>query len=254
MSMQFLKRPGKPSLAYVYSPPNADNHMLPPVMFCGGYRSDMGGTKATYLEEQCKIRGQAYLRFDYSGHGDSEGVFEEGGIGDWSADALDMMAHIFGDQQKIVIVGSSMGGWISLLVARARPGQIFGFVGIAAAPDFTMDMVERMSEAQRSQLEAQGYVDIPNDYSDTPYHFTKRFYDEAAAHLIFSKPLALHAPACLVQGMLDTDVPPSVAERIQRHITGTEVHVTYVEDGDHRLSRPQDLALIDQKVCAVSGL
>lgn len=253
MNIQILKRTGLPDLAYVYSPPAPGGGGLPPVMFCGGYRSDMGGTKAMYLEAQCRARGQAYLRFDYSGHGQSSGRFEDLGISDWARDAGDMLRHVF-PEGRVLLVGSSMGGWVSLLLARAVPERFCGMVGIAAAPDFTEDMYARLNEAQRAALIDQGFVRIANDYSDEPYYFSRAFYEDAKGHLVLAGPLDLPFGVVLLQGRKDADVPWETAERIRAHMAGTDVRCEYVEDGDHRLSRPQDLALLDAQVRAFSGV
>lgn len=252
MSTQILERAGKPNLAYVYTPPSDSGKRWPLVMFCGGWRSDMAGTKATYLEEQCRARGQGYVRFDYSGHGESDGKFEDGTIGSWAQDALDVLDHITRD--PVVLVGSSMGGWIALLAARARSGIIHGVVGIAAAPDFTQEIYyERLDQDQRYQLDQKGFVELPNDYSDEPYYFTKAFFEEAQNNLLLDRGLQVDFPVHLIQGMQDKDVPWQTAVRIQNSLGGESVDITFVDDGDHRLSRPEDLALIDKEVRSLSG-
>lgn len=245
--MLMLKRDGKPDLTYVYTEGDG-----PCVVFCGGYRSDMQGTKATYFEERCKARGQAYLRFDYSGHGESGGDFLDGTIGSWRDDALAVFDHcVKGDA---VIVGSSMGGWIGLLLAQARADQVKGFVGIAPAPDFTEHVYQNeFNDEQRAILERGEVLAVPNDYSDEPYTFKKEFFDEGRTHLLLSD--ARHHvdfPIRLFHGMLDTDVPPRVSDAILQAYVG-DVDITFVDDGDHRLSRPQDLEVIDQGIEAVSS-
>lgn len=242
MTISYLRREGKPDLAYVYSEGDADK---PLVVFCGGYRSDMGGTKAIYLEEQCRMRGQAYLRFDYSGHGDSEGEFEDGTIGDWAADALAVLDHV--NPKSVILVGSSMGGWMALLIAKARPDMVKALVGIAAAPDFTEDMFARLDDEQRAEMMAKGFVKVPNDYSDEPYHYSRQFYEEAKAHLVLGSKNEVSYPIRLVHGKQDVDVPWALAEKTKASYQG-DVEIIYVEDGDHRLSRPQDLELIDSVV------
>ena len=206
--VSFLQQEGLPALAYHFYA--GDNPALPTVMFCGGYRSDMEGSKALFLEAQCRARGQSYLRFDYRGHGQSGGEFEVCTIGDWLADAHAVFAALIKDG-PVVIVGSSMGGWIGLLLAlalEARGVVVQGFVGIAAAPDFTEEMFKtRLSPVQQRQLMAEGIVYVPNDYSDQPYAFTRAFYEEAKAHLLLSQPRKLRAPIKLLQGLADKDVP-----------------------------------------------
>jgi pimeloyl-ACP methyl ester carboxylesterase len=255
MSVQYLERTGKPRLAYVYTPAEGAGASYPVVMFLGGYRSDMNGTKALYLEEKCAARGQAYLRFDYSGHGQSAGTFDEGTIGSWMNDALDVLDHVAADA-PVVLVGSSMGGWISLLVARARAGtgRIKGLVGIAAAPDFTEDIYARLSDAQKAEMRETGRTAVPNDYSDTPYTYTQAFYDDGKAHLLLRGDQRLSHPVRLIQGMLDNDVPWETAVKIRDVYGLAQEDVIFVEDGDHRLSRPEDLVLIDREVQIISGV
>ncbi|MBK9562412.1 MAG: alpha/beta hydrolase [Micavibrio sp.] len=184
--VQKLSRPGQPSLAYVYTESAGEGKKLPLVMFCGGYRSDMNGTKAVYLEEQCRVRGQAFLRFDYSGHGQSEGVFSDGTMGSWLKDALDILNHVC-PSGPVLLVGSSMGGWIALLVALNWKGTLAGLVGIAAAPDFTEDVYARLTPAQQRELDETGIIRAANDYSDEPYEFTRTLYDEAKKHLLLDR-------------------------------------------------------------------
>ncbi|MCB1562500.1 MAG: alpha/beta hydrolase [Alphaproteobacteria bacterium] len=251
--VSYLRRAGKPALAYRYSPPDPQKSHWPLVMFCGGYKSDMEGTKATWLEAQCRARGQGFLRFDYSGHGRSEGAFEDGTIGAWMEDALTILDEIA--QGPVLLVGSSMGGWIALLLARARAGKVQGLIGIAAAPDFTEELYAlRLSDAQKIQLAEQGYAEIPNDYSDEPYHFTKNFYEEAKEHLLLTHSQTVDFPLRLIQGMQDKDVPWETALKIQKNYDGPEIDTIFVDDGDHSLSRPEDLTLIDKEIKSLSGI
>lgn len=249
--MHYLERDGKPRLAYVYTPSEDDQYPL--VMFFGGYRSDMEGTKATYLEVQCKARGQGYVRFDYRGHGSSEGVFDESTIGDWKADALAVLDHV-SEGRPVVLIGSSMGGWISLLAARERSDQVQGLIGIAAAPDFTEEIYARLSDDQQAELREKGIVHVPNDYSDEPYAYTLSFYEEAKAHLLMNQEQSADYPMRLIQGMKDIDVPYEVAVQIQQVYKDADCEIIKVEEGDHRLSTPEDLKLIDAQVRAISGI
>lgn len=214
----------------------------PGVVFLGGFKSDMEGTKALFLQDWARRHGRAFLRFDYSGHGQSSGDFLEGCIGDWLADALAAITHLTTGPQ--VLVGSSMGGWISLLVARAMPERIAGLVGIAAAPDFTEDsMWEGFTTAQKAEL-AQGQVALPSDYSDEPYIITKRLIEEGRNHLVLRSPLALPFPVRLLQGTADTDVPVSVALRLLDHAQSPDLRLTLVKGADHRFSTPDCLNLV----------
>ncbi len=253
--ISILERENAPNLAFVFTPPEERGLKLPIVMFCGGYRSDMNGTKATYMENQCIKRGQGFVRFDYRGHGRSDGVFEDSGIGDWAQDAQDVFDDVTSHYpgQAVVLIGSSMGGWIALLLAKARSSIVKGVVGVAAAPDFTEEMFEtRLNDEQRAELMASGVTKVPNDYSDEPYVFTKAFYEEAKKHLLLTLPQNITFPIRLVQGMLDKDVPWESAVKIQKSFTGSEVDIVFVDDGDHRLSRPEDMELIDREVVSLS--
>lgn len=253
----YLERPGKPKLAYRYTPGvdgrgGNEGNDLPLVMFCGGYRSDMNGTKAVYFEEQCAARGQGYVRFDYGGHGDSEGEFAEGTIGAWAEDARDILDHVASG--PVIVVGSSMGGWMALLLAKARAEKIRGVVGIAAAPDFTEDIFARLTADQQAEVMSAGFVAVPNDYSDEPYHYTKAFYEEAKAHLLLGHAQEIDFPIRLVQGKRDLDVPWQMAEKIRMHYGEAHVDIVFVDDGDHKLSRPEDLALINGEIMKLSGV
>ncbi len=245
-SLSCLKRENSPDIAYVYTAPSGEGKSLPSVMFCGGFKSDMDGTKALYLEEQCKARGQAFIRFDYRGHGQSDGEFIDGTIGLWKQDAADVMQNII--KGSVILVGSSMGGWISLLLLDQYADKIAGMIGIAAAPDFTTGMYnEDLTEELRIELHDKGFVSLPNDYSDEPYIITKALIDDGNNQLFMNTRHKCAMPIRLVQGMKDADVPWQTAHRIKNVVEG-DVEVFLVEDGDHRLSRPQDLELIDEQL------
>ncbi|TXH94075.1 MAG: alpha/beta fold hydrolase [Pseudorhodobacter sp.] len=224
----------------------------PGVVFLGGYKSDMTGTKAVHLQDWAERAGRAFLRFDYSGHGQSEGRFEDGGIGAWCADARAIIEGLTAGPQ--VLVGSSMGGWIALLVARAFPDRVAGLVGVAAAPDFTADLMwDSYSEAQRALLMGQGWLAEPSDYSDQPNIITKAFLDDGARHLVLRAPLNLPFPVRLLQGTADTDVPPSVALRLLDHATSPDLRLTLVKGADHRFSTPECLHLMVAAIAEVTG-
>ncbi len=251
MASEYLSRQDKPKLAYAYTPAGPEGEDYPLVMFLGGFRSDMSGTKATYFEQQCHQRGQAYLRFDYSGHGQSDGKFEQGTIGSWKEDALDVLDHI--TKGPVVLVGSSMGGWVALLVALARSGAVQGVVGIAAAPDFTQDLYENhFTPDQLNELEEKGFVEVPNDYSDEPYIYTRTLIEEGRVHCLLDKELKIDIPVRLIQGVQDPVVSWKTAMEIEKALKGAEVDVILIEDGDHSLSRPEDLTLIDKEIQSLS--
>jgi pimeloyl-ACP methyl ester carboxylesterase len=221
----------------------------PTVVFLPGYRSDMAGEKATMLAAVCAARGQAMLRFDYSGHGVSGGAFEDGTIGAWAADALALIDAL--SEGPLVLVGSSMGGWIALLAALARPARVVGLVGIAAAPDFTETLMwAAMMPAQRAALLRDGVLHAPSQYGE-PYVITRALIEDGRKHLLLGRPVAIDCPVRLLHGQLDPDVPWETALRIAERVTATDVRITLVKDGDHRLSRPEDLVLLEETVGAL---
>lgn len=224
----------------------------PGVVFLGGFMSDMTGTKAQFLQDWAQAQGRAFLRFDYSGHGQSSGAFLDGSIGDWAEDALAVIDALTEGPQ--VLVGSSMGGWISLLVAKTIPSRIAGFVGIAPAPDFTEDsMWAGFSDTQRAALMRDGQITIPSDYSAEGYPITRRLIEDGRRHLVLRAPLSLPFPVRILQGTADTDVPPDVALRLMDHADCADLRLTLVKGADHRFSTPECLAMIAQSVEQVSG-
>ena len=218
----------------------------PGVVFLGGYKSDMTGTKALALEAHCQARGRAFLRFDYQGHGASGGRFEDGTIGSWTEDALAVLdAATEGPQ---VMVGSSMGGWIMLLAALARPDRVAGLVGIAAAPDFTEDLIwDRLSPEARARMLAEGRIEEPSDYGE-PYVYTRALVEDGRSRLLLRGPIPFRGPVRLLQGQRDPDVPWQTALRIAELVDGDDVRTVLLKDGDHRLSRPGDLDLLCRTV------
>lgn len=221
----------------------------PGIVFLGGFKSDMDGTKAVHLQAWAAGQGRAFLRFDYSGHGASSGAFTDGCIGDWAADARAVVTSLTEGPQ--VLVGSSMGGWISLLLARAIPERLCGLVGIAAAPDFTEDsMWGGFTDAQKAGLDRDGQVALPSDY-DAPYIITRRLIEDGRNQLVLRAPLSLPFPVRLLQGTADTDVDPSVALRLLDHASGDDIRLTLVKGADHRFSSPACLGLIETAVAEV---
>ena len=217
----------------------------PAVVFLGGFKSDMEGTKAVHLENWAKAQGRAFLRFDYSGHGESDGAFTDGAIGDWFEDAMAAIGLLAG---KVILVGSSMGGWISLLVSRTMPDRIAGLVTIAAAPDFTEDSMWAGFDApQKAALESEGQVALPSDYGE-PYIITKRLIEEGRSRLVLRDPLSLPFPTRFLQGTADEDVEMSVALRLLDHATGPDMRLTLVDGADHRFSDEACLNLITATV------
>ncbi|MGL6210523.1 MAG: alpha/beta hydrolase [Paracoccaceae bacterium] len=221
----------------------------PGVVFLGGFKSDMTGTKAVYLSDWAERRGRAFLRFDYSGHGASGGRFEDGCIGDWLEDAVAMLGQVEGPQ---VLVGSSMGGWIALLLARLMPERVAGLVTIAAAPDFTEDSIwVGLSEGQRVAVMA-GFVDLPSEYG-APYRITRKLIEDGRRHLVLRAPLDLPFPVRMLQGTADVDVPMGRALALLEHARGPDIRLTLVQGADHRFSSPECLAMISRAIDEVSG-
>ena len=223
----------------------------PGVVFLGGFKSDMDGTKAVFLEDWAKASGRAFLRFDYSGHGQSSEAFTDGAIGDWAQDAIAAITELTDGPQ--ILVGSSMGGWISLLCARDMPAKVAGLVTIAAAPDLTEDsMWAGFDTDQRAALERDAQVALPSDYGE-PYIITRRLIEEGRNNLVLRDPLPLPFPVRSLQGTADTDVDMSVALRLLNHAQSPDMRLTLVDGADHRFSNPDCLALIGAAVDEVSA-
>lgn len=215
----------------------------PCVVFLGGLKSDMEGTKAVHLEDWARATGRAFLRLDYSGHGQSSGSFEEGCIGDWHADTLAAVDAL--TDGPIVPVGSSMGGWQALLLARARPERLAGLVGIAAAPDFTEEgWWANFSAQQKEQLNQTGRVALPSDYME-PYIVTKHMIEDGREHLVLRDPLELPFPVRFLQGTADTAVSVDTATRLLAHAASPDMQLLLVKDADHRFSDGPCLGLIE---------
>src|SRR5436190_13257881 len=217
----------------------------PGIVFLGGYRSDMTGTKALFLEGYCRRRGQAYLRFDYFGHGVSSGDFALGTIGRWRDDAVAVIDSLTEGPQ--ILVGSSMGGWIMLLAALARPERIAALTGIAAAPDFTEELLpKRLTPAQRREIEERGAVTLSSDYDPAGYLYTRALIEDGREHLLLGAPIPLDMPVRLLHGLGDASVPWQLSLRLAERLASRDVVVTLVKRGDHRLSSEPDLARLAQ--------
>jgi pimeloyl-ACP methyl ester carboxylesterase len=216
----------------------------PGVVFLPGFRSDMEGSKAIALRDHCAAAGRALLRFDYGGHGTSAGRFEDGTIGQWAADAIAVLDALTEGPQ--LLVGSSMGGWIALLAARARPGRVAGLIGLAPAPDFTTELMwPAFSDAQRAEIMENGVLHLPSQYGE-PTPITRALIEDGPRHNLLDAPIPLRCPVRILQGMRDPDVPWRHALRLVDALEGADVRLHLIKDGDHRLSRPEDLALLTQ--------
>jgi pimeloyl-ACP methyl ester carboxylesterase len=241
--MERLKTPQNRLIAY-----HRSEGQGPGVVFLGGFKSDMEGSKATYLQAWARAQGRAFVRFDYSGHGQSSGAFTDGCIGDWRDDALAVLEALTTGPQ--VLVGSSMGGWISLLIARQSPERIKGLVTVAAAPDFTTRHWAGMTQEDRATVLREGQVAQPSDYGE-PYIYTKRLFDDGAENRVLNAPLPLPFPVRMVQGTEDKPVPTSEATRLLEHIDCSDAQLFLVKGKDHSFSDPKCLALIERCVTEV---
>jgi pimeloyl-ACP methyl ester carboxylesterase len=234
-SPTILSRPDGTGIAYARL-----NGRSPGVIFFSGFHSDMTGIKATALEAHCRARGQAYVRFDYLGHGTSSGRFEDGTIGRWTEDALAVIDELSTGPQ--VLVGSSMGGWLMLLAALQRPERIHGLVGVASAPDFTEELLRpNLGAEAQAALESAGVWKRPSAYGPDPYPITRTFLEEAKRHLVLGERHALDCPVRLIHGMADPDVPFVYSFALAEAVATGDVAISLIKDGDHRLSRDVDI-------------
>ena len=221
----------------------------PTTVFLPGYMSDMTGAKAAATEAFCSRHGLACLRLDYSGHGASGGAFTDGTVGRWTKDALTLIDRLTAG--PLVLVGSSMGGWIALLAALARPERVAGLVGIAAAPDFTEELMwETMMPAERARLAQDGVLHVPSAYG-TPYPVTAALIEDGRTRLLLDKPIPLRCPVRLLHGQQDPDVPWQTSMRQAERLETGDVQVVLIKDGDHRLSRPADLLLLERPLAGL---
>ncbi len=218
----------------------------PGIVWLGGFKSNMLSSKAARLDGFAAAQGRSCLRFDYSGHGQSGGLFEDGVIGAWLAESLAMLRQQ--TQGPQIVVGSSMGGWIALLVARAleklgETARLHGMVLIAPAVDFTEALLwPRMPEAARRDIETKGVWMRPSDYSTEPYPVTRALFEDGRRHLLLDGTVRSYCPVHILQGLRDPDVPWRHAMKLVEHMHGDPVTVTTIADGDHRLSREEDIA------------
>ncbi|WP_443970096.1 alpha/beta hydrolase [Sphingobium sp. CR28] len=242
----FLARPGEPRLAYRYRAGAG-----PTVVFLPGYASDMQGSKAIALDAWAEAIGRAILRFDYAGCGESEGDFRDGTLASWRDDARAVIDATLPADASLVLVGSSMGGWIALLLAQALGPRVHAVVGIAAAPDFTR---WGFTDAQKDVIRRDGLLLEPNPYGPEPTMTTRAFWESGEANLVLGSEIAIDCPVRLLQGQADPDVPWETALRIAEQLRSADVRTILVKDGDHRLSRPADIALLIGEVAALVEL
>jgi pimeloyl-ACP methyl ester carboxylesterase len=215
----------------------------PGIVFLGGFASDMQGSKALFLSERCAANNISFVRFDYSGCGQSPGSFAEGTMSAWLDDSLAVLDRL--TQGPQIIVGSSMGGWLGLLLAKMRPARAKAYIGIAAAPDFTEDLVwDKLTGAQRETLLREGQIyedDAPEDHR---IPLTLALIEDARQHLVLRTQISIPCPMRLLHGMKDREVPAPFAQRIADHVNQDDVRAILIKNGDHRLSTPADLTLL----------
>jgi pimeloyl-ACP methyl ester carboxylesterase len=242
------KPPRDRRIAYLNRAACQSKEASPGVIWLGGFKSDMRSTKATAIDRWAQKAGRAYLRFDYSGHGESGGRFEDATIGDWLEESLEVIKSLSTGPQ--ILVGSSMGGWLALLVARAFQAQpderqLAGLVLIAPAVDFTERLIwQRLPAAAKAEIETKGFWPRPSAYCAEPYPITRKLIEEGRNHLLFDSLIRTHCPVHILQGLKDEDVPAAHAHMLVEHLVGDDVVLTSIKDGDHRLSRPEDIALL----------
>jgi len=233
--VRYLAREGSESLAYRCV--GADG---PTVVWLGGFRSDMTGTKAQALSDWARGRGRAFVRFDYFGHGASSGDFRDGTISRWRADALAVVDEL--TRGPLILVGSSMGGWLACLVAAARPERLGGMVLIAPAADFTEALMKPALPPQALKaLETEGVWTAPDDFGEGGYPITRALLEDGARWSVLPGPLPIHCPVRVLQGGLDASVPWPHALELAQAVEGQDVVFSLIRDGAHRLSRPQDI-------------
>lgn len=235
----------------MYNRLDKKNKMLPEVFFLGGFKSDMMGTKATYLESICEKSEQTYTRFDYFGHGASSGQFEQGTIGLWLSDVLVMIDEV--TTGPLILVGSSMGAWLMILAALARPKRVKALIGIASAPDFTEELIwATLNESQRKEFVRQGVIQIPSEYEASGFPITLELIEEARNHLILPNLIDIHCPVHLIHGTADVDVPWTLSQRLVQRIKSPEVTLSLIKNGDHRLNTPLALGRLASLLNEVS--
>ena len=216
------------------------------IFFFGGYSSDMTGTKASALSQWCQSKKYNFVRFDYSGHGQSSGIFEEGGITKWSVEANEIFQRF--RNKKNIIIGSSMGGWISLIVAKKNTQTIHGLIGIASAPDFVVGEWNRLSTEQQNKLKKEGKIIINWDDYEEDYIITYKFLEDGMKNMLLKDSIPITCPIRLLHGKLDKVVSTSVSQTIIEQIESKNKDLVIIDDGDHSLSRDSDLDLLFMKI------
>jgi len=240
---------GQENLAYRYTKGSS-----PAVLFCSGFQSTIEGNKALALESHCRRIGAGFCRFDYRGHGASSGSFDKCALSDWVDDASTILAQVLRSESRVIVVGSSMGGWIACHLALQHPGKVVGLMGIAAAPDFLQDILDSASTSKRKELEETGAIRLETGYDSTPYVISKNLLDDAQQWNISTKSsIAIQCPVHLFHGRQDQDISWQKSIRLMEQLESDDVVLTIIKDGDHRLSRPQDLGLMCRGLDSMLG-
>ncbi len=243
--IKFIDGPnGKTAYQFV----EGDND-LPPIVFLCGFKSDMGGSKAEWLQDYCVANNRTYLRFDYFAHGQSDGDFKNYTISRGVMDSVFMMNEFI--KRPAIVIGSSMGGWIAMRLIQMMPDLIHGFIGIAAAPDFTRKIYAQLDDGHLNQLQEKGYIEEDSGY-DEPYIFTQALFDDGESQSVMDRPIEFDGAVHLIQGKEDTSVDWHVPDAINTVFDG-RAEITLIDDGDHSLSRPQDLDILQGAIEKMSS-
>ena len=233
-------------IAYEYLEGNAG---LSPIVFLCGFKSDMNGSKAQWLSDYCKRNNRTFLRFDYFAHGQSTGYFMDYTISKGIMDSIFMIEKFI--TSPAIIIGSSMGGWIGLRLMQFIPDKIHGFIGIAAAPDFTRKIYSSLDDGYLKQLDEKGFIEEESGYEE-PYIFTRALFEDGENHCLLNSKMLFDGPVCLLQGKQDSSVDWHVPEAIAKCFD-QQIDITLIEDGDHSLSRPEDIEILQKTIETMSG-
>lgn len=246
MTIETITRSNNETIAYHKSGGQSDDQK-PGVVFLGGSQSNMNATKAMAISQFCEKDGRACVRFDYYGHGQSSGEYKDGTIGHWLDDTLAIIDKT--TTGPLILVGSSLGGWLMFLAALLRPERVVKLVGISAAPDFTEELMwHEMTGAQKTEVMEKGLIKLPSGYPDSPYIIAKKLIEEARQHLLLGNPIDIHCPVHLFQGMQDDEVPTDYPIRIAELLASADVTITMVKDATHGFSKPNQLNLIEAAI------
>lgn len=249
-SLEFLKLEREHNHYIAYNRRESKNKNKPEILFLGGFKSDRTGTKAKFLGDLSKTQDQTYTCFDYFGHGSSSGDFTDGTIGRWLTDTLAVIDEV--TRGPLILIGSSMGGWLMILAALARPERIKVLIGVASAPDFTEELIwATLTDPQKKEFQRHGIIQTPSQYENQGFPITLQLIEEGRQHLVLPKKLPILCPVHLIHGAADADVPWTLSQRLVNRIQSPEVTLTLIKNGDHRLNTPfalKRLATLVQEV------